>query len=97
MCLLAHNTTIIHISYRCLLSVVRCTERNWQLLEDKGDLELSVAHVRDIATDPRMHLRLSDWSAALKGIQQLEQSLSEHQTVVQVRSHPLPYCHVVAP
>lgn len=61
-------------------------KRNWQLLEEKGDLELSVHHVKEIAAnDPLASRHLGDWGQALKGVSQLEQSLSEHQTVVQVR------------
>lgn len=44
-----------------------------------------MSHVKEISTtNPRMSRFLADWSASLKGICLLEQSLSEHHTVVQV-------------
>jgi hypothetical protein len=62
-------------------------EDSWRLLETKGDLELSISHVKDLlrvvqpdgGTD-----RISSWMVELREILKLEAELSEQYTVVDV-------------
>lgn len=55
------------------------------MLEEKGDLELSLSHVKEISSyDDRIAQHLTAWGESLRNIALQEQSLCEHYTVVQV-------------
>lgn len=63
-------------------------QRNWALLEQKGDLEITLGHVRTLVSDrlaqsPVAGL-LGQWSDALKEVAALERRLVEQDTVVQL-------------
>ena len=73
-----HNITS-NTTYTCK------SDRNWRLLEEKGDLDLSLSHIKEISSyDDRIARHLIVWSDSLRNIALQEQSLSEHYTVVQV-------------
>jgi hypothetical protein len=62
-------------------------EDSWRLLETKGDVELSITHVRDLLrlAQPDGGLdRVSTWTMELKDILKLESELSEQYTVIDV-------------
>lgn len=62
-------------------------EDNWRLLENKGDLELSIGHLRDLlrAAQPEGGTDLlGTWSAELREILKLEADLAEQYTVIDV-------------
>eukprot|EP01038_Epipyxis_sp_PR26KG_P007305 gene7305-9952_t len=60
-------------------------ERNWKLIEQKGDLEITLGHVKDLTRKSNMNTSLIiGWQSTLKNIVRLEQQLAEQDTVVQV-------------
>jgi hypothetical protein len=60
-------------------------ERNWKLLEDKNDLEISISHVKELSTkDAKMSGAIKECGVHLREILKLERSLSEQDTIVQV-------------
>ena len=60
-------------------------ERNWQLLEEKDDLELSMNHIKEISiNDSSISKYLLDWNLSLKNIKDMEINLREQYTVIQV-------------
>lgn len=62
-------------------------EDSWRLLETKGDLELSISHVKDllrVAQPDGGTDRISSWMIELRDILKLEAELSEQYTVVEV-------------
>lgn len=71
--------------YHFPLISISILERNWQLLEDKNNLEMSINYIKEISiNDNIVSQYLLDWNLALKKIQDLEMSLMEQHTVVQV-------------
>jgi len=61
-------------------------ERNWKLIEDKSDIEMSLGHVKDInRSDLDFTSIISDWLILYRNdILKLDQCLSEQEMVVQV-------------
>lgn len=60
-------------------------ERNWKMLEDKGDIELSITHLKGMVKKvPEVTEQTSLWLIAFKNLIKLEQKLNEQDTVVQV-------------
>eukprot|EP01034_Spumella_vulgaris_P021448 gene21448-27481_t len=66
-------------------------ERNWALIEQKGDLDITLSHVRDLASRTSSDFStatltslLSQWTAQWREITLLERALSEQDTIVQV-------------
>ena len=60
-------------------------ERNWELLEEKDDLEISINHIKEILiNDSSMSKYLFDWNSALKNIKDMENNLREQYTVIQI-------------
>ena len=60
-------------------------ERNWQLLEEKDDLELSMNHIKEISiNDSSISKYLLDWNLSLKNIKDMEINLREQYTVIEV-------------
>ena len=63
-------------------------QRNWALLEQKGDLEVTLGHVRSLVTDrlaqSPVAVLLAQWTDGLKEVAVLERRLVEQDTVVQV-------------
>jgi hypothetical protein len=63
-------------------------QRNWALLEQKADLEITLSHVRTLVADRLLHtpvgVLLAQWTEALKEVAALERRLAEQDTVVQV-------------
>ena len=68
-------------------------QRNWALLEQKGDLEITLSHVKSLVTDRLVHSTvsglLSQWTEALREVAVLERKLAEQDTVVQVYRNSL--------
>lgn len=62
--------------------------RNWALMEQKGDLDITLSHVRALVTDrlsqSTVALLLVQWTEALREVSVLERKLGEQDTVVQV-------------
>lgn len=65
-------------------------EKNWQLLEDKNDIDMTLSHVKELLNGvktencPKLLELLSAWSVSIKTISQLEQKLGEQDTMVDV-------------
>lgn len=62
-------------------------EDSWRLLETKGDVELSISHVKDLlrVAQPDGGIdRISSWTLELRDILKLESELSEQYTVIDV-------------
>lgn len=70
-------------------------ERNWQLLEDKNDLELSISHLKDSlvgvagsqvagSSGESVSGIIAGWSKTLKEIMKHDQKLEEQSTIVEV-------------
>ena len=63
-------------------------QRNWMLLEQKGDLEISLSHVRTLTSDrlsqAPVGVLLAQWTEQLREVSTLERKLVEQETVVQV-------------
>lgn len=64
-------------------------EKNWQLLEEKRDLDLSLNHLKEVSKgniDIPVHVSssLTNWAVLLKEIIRLEGSLGEQFTVVNI-------------
>ena len=63
-------------------------QRNWALLEQKRDLDITLSHVRTLVTDKLAHTSiaqlLQQWGEALREVSALERALAEQDTVVQV-------------
>jgi kinesin family protein 1/kinesin family protein 3/17 len=60
-------------------------EENWQLLEQKNDLDLSLNHLKEVSKENvNLSLKFTDWSVLLKEINRLEGSLGEQYTVVNI-------------
>jgi hypothetical protein len=60
-------------------------EENWQLLEQKGDLDLSLNHLKEVSKETvNLSLKFTDWSVLLKEINRLGGSLGEQYTVVNI-------------
>ena len=54
-------------------------ERNWRLLEEKGDLDISLGHVTEVAkgvNNSGVGIRLGEWGGALKEITRYQHTLS---------------------
>ena len=68
-------------------------QRNWALLEQKGDLEITLGHVKSLVTDRLTHstvaVLLGQWTESLKEVALLERKLVEQDTVVQVYRNSL--------
>jgi len=68
-------------------------QRNWALLEQKGDLEITLSHVKSLVTDRLAHSTvaglLNQWTEALREVAALERKLAEQDTVVQVYRNSL--------
>lgn len=70
-------------------------ENNWKLLEEKGDLGLTIGKVVEIFGAPGLVQSaidvgiISSWSPDVRDILKLEEKLSEQDTVVQVYSTAL--------
>ncbi len=68
-------------------------QRNWALLEQKGDLEITLSHVKSLVTDRLAQSTvsglLSQWTEALREVTVLERRLAEQDTVVQVYRNSL--------
>ncbi|KAJ1437629.1 P-loop containing nucleoside triphosphate hydrolase protein [Ochromonadaceae sp. CCMP2298] len=62
-------------------------QRNWAALQQKGDLDSTLSHVRTLVADRTggpVAALLSRWTEALREVGVLEKALSEQDTVVQV-------------
>jgi chromosome segregation ATPase len=63
-------------------------QRNWALLEQKEDLEITLGHVRTLLADRLAHTPVAglvgQWAEGLREVAQLERRLAEQDTVVQV-------------
>lgn len=60
-------------------------ERNWRMLEEKGDLDLSLMHVKELARrSPDLSASLNGWQGVLRDITRQEQRVSEQFTMVNV-------------
>jgi kinesin family protein 1/kinesin family protein 3/17 len=60
-------------------------EKEWLLLEQKGDLDLSLNHLNEVSkTNVDLSLKFTDWGVLLKEIIRLEGSLGEQYTVVNI-------------
>lgn len=62
-------------------------EDNWRLLETKGDMELSITHLKDLlrVVEPEGGVdRIGAWAGDLRDIIKLESELSEQFTVIDV-------------
>ena len=60
-------------------------ERNWELLEEKDDLEVSMNHIKEISmNDSSMSKHVFDWNSGLKNIKDMENNLREQYTVIQI-------------
>lgn len=61
-------------------------EKNWKLLEEKSDIEMSLGHVKDINRgDPDFSSIVVDWLALYRNqVLNLDQRLSQQEMVVQV-------------
>lgn len=68
------------------LQLEKSRERNWKLLEEKGDIEITMSHVKEQVSskDSKFAGVLRDWGNYLREIMKLEKELSEQDTVVQV-------------
>jgi hypothetical protein len=62
--------------------------RSWALLEQKGDLEITLSHVRTLVADKLSNTfvatLISQYTEFLKEVSALERQLTEQDTVVQV-------------
>lgn len=67
--------------------------RNWALLEQKGDLDITLSHVKALVTDrlaqSTVAVMLNQWTEALREVSALERKLVEQDTVVQVYRNSL--------
>lgn len=60
-------------------------ERNWQLLKEKGNVELTLSHVREIGKNsPSICKELDQWSGILSKLGSLDKSISDQSTVITV-------------
>ena len=63
-------------------------ERNWRLLEEKGDIEMSISHIRILIKNinwiPDGESKVGSWVNLFKDLTRLEQKLSEQDMIVQV-------------
>jgi hypothetical protein len=63
-------------------------QRNWALLEQKEDLEITLGHVRTLLADRLAHTPVAglvgQWAEGLREVAQLERRLAEQDTVVQM-------------
>jgi hypothetical protein len=63
-------------------------QRNWALLEQKEDLEITLSHVRTLLADRLAHTPVTGlvghWAEGLREVAQLERRLAEQDTVVQM-------------
>ncbi len=60
-------------------------ERSWLLLEQKGLVELTIAHVKELAKlSPSVSVDIDRWSESIGRIYALEKSAAEQYTVIQV-------------
>jgi chromosome segregation ATPase len=63
-------------------------QRNWALLEQKEDLEITLGHVRTLLVDRLAHTPVAglvgQWAEGLREVAQLERRLAEQDTVVQM-------------
>lgn len=62
-------------------------EDNWRLLETKGDMDLSITHLKDLLriVQPEGGVdRIGAWTSDLRDIIKLESELSEQYTVIDV-------------
>jgi hypothetical protein len=58
-------------------------EKNWKMLEDKGDLDLLLMQVKDMCRKhTEAHAHVASWQSSLGEIVKLERRVSEQYTVV---------------
>lgn len=60
-------------------------QRNWELLEQKAHLELTLSHVKDLVkSNPNAMLEIENWLLAISKLSQVEKATTDQYTVVQV-------------
>ena len=60
-------------------------ERQWALMEEKGDIDLAVTNVREtVKKNARLSADIQSWQFSLRDTTRLEQQLGEQDTVVDV-------------
>ncbi len=60
-------------------------DRNWKLLEDKEDLELSITHLRGIVKgSPLLNDKVAAWMSLFRNVMKSEKQLHEQGTIIPV-------------